>query len=107
MLAEMETTGVFVDSLLLQKLERELTETIQNIETDIAKTTGETTINLASPLQLQKLLFEVMKIKPIRKTKTGWSVDEETLTLLAEENDICKQILIHRHAGKLLGTYVR
>lgn len=103
----METTGVFVDSLLLQKLERELTETIQNIETDITKTTGETTVNLASPLQLQKLLFEVMKIKPIRKTKTGWSVDEETLTLLAEENDICKQILIHRHASKLLGTYVR
>jgi DNA polymerase I-like protein with 3'-5' exonuclease and polymerase domains len=58
----METTGVFVDSLLLQKLERELTETIQNIETDIAKTTGETMVNLASPLQLQKLLFEVMKI---------------------------------------------
>lgn len=103
----MESTGVFVDNTILQKLEKELTETIKKIETDIAESTGETTINLASPLQLQKLLFEVMKIKPIRKTKTGWSVDEETLTLLAEENEICKQILIHRHASKLLGTYVK
>jgi DNA polymerase-1 len=103
----MESTGVFVDNTILQKLEKELTETIKKIETAIAESTGETTINLASPLQLQKLLFEVMKIKPIRKTKTGWSVDEETLTLLAEENEICKQILIHRHASKLLGTYVK
>ncbi len=103
----MESTGVFIDNTILQKLEKELTETIKKIETDIAESTGETTINLASPLQLQKLLFEVMKIKPIRKTKTGWSVDEETLTLLAEENEICKQILIHRHASKLLGTYVK
>lgn len=64
-------------------------------------------MNLASPLQLQKLLFETMKIKPIRKTKTGWSVDEETLTILAEEHEICRDILNHRHASKLLGTYVR
>lgn len=106
-LAEMETIGVFIDNNILQKLEQELADTIKKIEIDIIESTGETTVNLASPLQLQKLLFEVMKIKPIRKTKTGWSVDEETLTLLAEENEICKQILIHRHASKLLGTYVR
>jgi len=106
-LAEMEVTGVFVDNEILQKLEKELTDTIRQIESNVAKITGETIVNLASPLQLQKLLFEVMKIKPIRKTKTGWSVDEETLMLLAEENEICKEILTHRHASKLLGTYVK
>lgn len=106
-LAEMETTGVFVDVTLLQRLEQELIHTIQSIESDIAKKTGEATINLASPQQLQKLLFEIMQIKPLKKTKTGWSVDEETLTLLAQEHAICEQILTHRHASKLLGTYVR
>lgn len=106
-LAEMEVVGVFVDTHILWKLEKELTDTIRHIESNVAKITGETTVNLASPLQLQKLLFEVMKIKPIRKTKTGWSVDEETLMILAEENEICKEILTHRHASKLLGTYVR
>ncbi len=106
-LATMEVRGVFIDVTILNKLEEELTQTIQKIEDTVAKQTGETTVNLASPLQLQKLLFEVLKIKPIRKTKTGWSVDEETLAILAEENEICQQILIHRHASKLLGTYVR
>ncbi len=72
----------------------------------VAKETGET-VNLASPLQLQKLLFETMQIKPLKKTKTGWSVDEETLTILAEDHEICRDILRHRHASKLLGTYVR
>jgi hypothetical protein len=48
-----------------------------------------------------------MQIRPLKKTKTGWSVDEETLTVLAEDHEICRDILTHRHASKLLGTYVR
>jgi hypothetical protein len=68
-----------------ENLENELTKTISTIESKVAKETGETTVNLASPLQLQKLLFETMQIKPLKKTKTGWSVDEETLTILAED----------------------
>ena len=106
-LATMEVRGVFIDVTILNKLEEELSQTIQKIEATVVEQTGEKSVNLASPLQLQKLLFEILKIKPIRKTKTGWSVDEETLAILAEENEICQQILVHRHASKLLGTYVR
>lgn len=106
-LATMEVRGVFIDVTILNKLEEELTQTIQKIEATVAEQTGEKSVNLASPLQLQKLLFEILKIKPLRKTKTGWSVDEETLAILAEENEVCQQILVHRHASKLLGTYVR
>lgn len=106
-LALMEVHGVYIDREVLENLEQELTKTIIGIESKVAQKTGESSVNLASPLQLQKLLFETMKIKPIRKTKTGWSVDEETLTILAEEHEICRDILNHRHASKLLGTYVR
>lgn len=106
-LAEMEVYGVYIDKKVLQELEQELTKTITTIEETVARETQETSVNLASPLQLQKLLFETLAIKPLKKTKTGWSVDEETLTILAEEHDICRQILNHRHASKLLGTYVR
>jgi DNA polymerase I len=106
-LAEMEVHGVYVEKSILENLEQELTKTLQNIESKVATQTGDTVVNLASPLQLQKLLFETMKIKPLKKTKTGWSVDEETLTILAEEHEICRDILTHRHASKLLGTYVR
>lgn len=106
-LANMEVYGVYINHEKLQNLEQELTKAIQNIESKVAKQTGDTVVNLASPLQLQKLLFETMEIKPLKKTKTGWSVDEETLTMLAEEHEICREILTHRHASKLLGTYVR
>lgn len=106
-LAQMEVHGVYIDADMLKNLENELTKTISTIESKVAKETGETTVNLASPLQLQKLLFETMQIKPLKKTKTGWSVDEETLTILAEDHEICRDILEHRHASKLLGTYVR
>jgi DNA polymerase I len=105
-LAEMEVRWVYIDEEVLKNLEKELSEAITNIEMKVSKETGET-VNLASPLQLQKLLFETMQIKPLKKTKTGWSVDEETLTILAENHEICREILRHRHASKLLGTYVR
>ena len=98
----MEVRGVYVDRTILNTLEQELTKTIQNIESKVAEQTGDTVVNLASPLQLQKLLFETMGIKPLKKTKTGWSVDEETLTMLAEDHEICREILTHRHASKLL-----
>lgn len=106
-LATMEVQGVYVDRTIIDNLEQELTKAIQAIESKVAAQTGDTIVNLASPLQLQKLLFETMGIKPLKKTKTGWSVDEETLTMLAEEHEICREILTHRHASKLLGTYVR
>lgn len=106
-LARMEVTGVYIDKSTINTLEEELVKTIAGIESKVAKETGDAVVNLSSPLQLQKLLFETMKIKPLKKTKTGWSVDEETLTMLAEEHEICRDILTHRHASKLLGTYVR
>lgn len=105
-LGKMEVRGVYIDAELLKNLEKELSGAIAEIDTKVSQKTGET-VNLASPLQIQKLLFETMGIKPLKKTKTGWSVDEETLTILSEEHEICRDILRHRHASKLLGTYVR
>lgn len=59
-LAAMEVQGVYVDRTILDVLEQELTKAIQNIESKVASQTGDTVVNLASPLQLQKLLFETM-----------------------------------------------
>jgi DNA polymerase I-like protein with 3'-5' exonuclease and polymerase domains len=56
----MEVHGVYVDKNILDNLEQELSKAIQNIESKVAAQTGDTSVNLASPLQLQKLLFETM-----------------------------------------------
>lgn len=59
-LAAMEVHGVYVDRGILENLEQELAKTIQTIESKVSTQTGDTSVNLASPLQLQKLLFETM-----------------------------------------------
>jgi len=59
-LAEMEVYGVYLERSILDNLEQELTKTLQEIESKVAAQTGDTVVNLASPLQLQKLLFETM-----------------------------------------------
>ncbi len=59
-LAKMEVQGVYVERSILEELEQTLTKTIQSIESKVSTQTGENTVNLASPLQLQKLLFEKM-----------------------------------------------
>lgn len=59
-LAKMEVQGVYIEKSILEELEQTLTKTIQTIESKVSTQTGENTVNLASPLQLQKLLFEKM-----------------------------------------------
>jgi DNA polymerase I-like protein with 3'-5' exonuclease and polymerase domains len=59
-LATMEVHGVYIDKNILDALEQELSKAIQNIESKVASQTGDNSVNLSSPLQLQKLLFEVM-----------------------------------------------
>jgi DNA polymerase I-like protein with 3'-5' exonuclease and polymerase domains len=59
-LAQMEVRGVYINKTILETLEVNLTKTIQDIESKVAVQTGNTIVNLASPLQLQKLLFETM-----------------------------------------------
>ena len=49
--------------------------------------------NINSPKQLATVLFEKLGLKPLRKTKTGYSTDEETLTQLAAQHDLPSHIL--------------
>jgi DNA polymerase-1 len=62
--------------------------------------------NINSPKQLATVLFEKLALKPIRKTKTGYSTDEDTLTQLATQHDLPAQILNYRSLSKLKSTYV-
>jgi len=52
------------------------------------------------------LLFEEMKIPPVRKTKTGYSTDESVLEEIASVYPIAQHILEYRASSKLKSTYV-
>lgn len=106
-LAEMEMTGVRLDTDALAETSKVLTERMHQIEQNIYGLTGHE-FNIASPKQVGEVLFGEMKIveKP-KKTKTGQYVtSEEVLQQLRSKAPIVDHILEHRGLKKLLGTYV-
>ena len=106
-LAEMETTGVRLDTEALAETSKVLTERMKQIERNIYELAGHE-FNIASPKQVGEVLFGEMKIveKP-KKTKTGQYVtSEEVLQQLRSRAPIVADILEHRGLKKLLGTYV-
>ncbi len=104
-LANMELTGIHLDSQFLNKYNEELTTGIENIKNEIYKEVGHQ-FNIASPKQLQTVLFEERKLKPEKKTKTGYSTDTSVLEELAHYDSVPKMILEFRELSKLQSTYV-
>lgn len=106
-LAEMELTGVCLDTAALAETGKNFNRRLAEYEQKIYAEAGET-FNISSPKQVGDILFGKMKIvdKP-KKTKTGQYVtSEEVLTQLRSRAPIVDDILSYRGLKKLLGTYV-
>jgi DNA polymerase-1 len=104
-LAEIERNGFALDVARLQALSKELERELDRMMVTITGLAG-MEFNINSPKQLAAVLFEKLGLKPVRKTKTGYSTDEETLTQLALQHDLPAQILNYRSLSKLKSTYV-
>lgn len=105
LLAEMEIQGIHLDSQTLYDYNKELTIGIEDIQNKIYSTVGHT-FNIASPKQLQEILFTERGLKPTKKTKTGYSTDTSVLEELALYDPVPKMILEYRELAKLQSTYV-
>lgn len=106
-LADMELSGVNLNTSELNIYADILRKQIIEIEREIIQMAGEE-FNVSSPKQLGVILFEKMKIDPNAKmTKTKqYSTAEETLEKLADKHPIVSKILEYRGLKKLLSTYV-
>jgi len=106
-LADMEQTGVNLNTSELKIYAGVLSKQIVDIEAEIIQMAGEN-FNVSSPKQLGVVLFEKLKIDPNAKmTKTKqYSTAEETLEKLADKHPIITKILDYRGLKKLLSTYV-
>ncbi len=106
-LADMEREGVKIDAQFLKQYSEEITKEVLEIENRIYEQAGEK-FNIASPLQLGKILFEVLKLdEKAKKTKTGqYQTGEDVLLKLANKSTIVKDILDFRELQKLKSTYV-
>ncbi|HWC51144.1 MAG TPA: DNA polymerase I, partial [Nitrospira sp.] len=104
-LADMERNGFLVDVETLHALGKELEREMDRAMETIAGLAGGE-FNINSPKQLAAVLFEKLGLKPVRKTKTGYSTDEDTLTQLAAQHELPTHILNCRSISKLKSTYV-
>ena len=104
-LARMERAGVRVDEAALRALSREYERELLRLEAEIHELAGGP-FQIASPKQLQAVLFEKLKLPAVRKTKTGFSTDEAVLEQLASQHPLPARILAYRRLAKLKSTYV-
>ena len=104
-LADMEKAGVRIDRRKLGELSRDLDHRLTEIVKDIYAHSGEP-FNINSPQQLSRVLFEVLGLTPVKKTKTGFSTDTSVLEALSGSHPLPGRILEYRTLAKLKNTYV-
>ena len=103
-LAGMERHGILVDHVRLAEFSRELEVHIDRTTKEIFGLAGEE-FNIGSPKQLAYILFEKLKLPPVKRTKTGYSTDADVLEQLALGHELPARIIEHRTLTKLKSTY--
>jgi DNA polymerase-1 len=103
-LAAMERHGIRVDPVRLGEFSRELDVHLERLTREIYALAGGE-FNIGSPKQLATILFEKLKLPPVKKTKTGYSTDADVLEQLALGHELPAKIIEHRTLAKLKSTY--
>ena len=103
-LAAMERHGIRVEPARLAEFSKELDLTIERLTREIYALAGEE-FNIGSPKQMARILFEKLKLPPVKKTKTGYSTDADVLEQLALGHELPAKIIEYRTLTKLKSTY--
>jgi DNA polymerase-1 len=104
-LVRMERAGLRVDTPALEGMSRSLGETMARLEQEIQEAAG-VPFNVKSPRQVAEVLFERLRLPKGKRTKDGYSTDEEVLEALAPLHPIPRLLLDFRQAQKLKSSYV-
>ncbi len=107
-LADIEMTGVKIDTEVLAASGRTLSARAIELENSIREMCGDPSLNINSARQLGEALFNRLKIDPNpKKTKTKqFRTDEEYLQMLTDRHPVVGAILEYRGIKKLLSTYI-
>jgi DNA polymerase-1 len=105
-LAEMERVGIGIDGPALRVMSDGFGDELARLERECFALAGRE-FNLNSPIQLREVLFTDLKLsaKGLKKTKSGFSTDADTLEKLAENHPLPKRLLEYRVITKLKSTY--
>lgn len=102
-LLKMENRGIRIDVPFLKDYGEALGQDISLVEKQIHEIAG-VPFNVASPKQLAGVLFESLGLQGTKKTKTGFSTDNDVLEAL--KHPIAPLVLMFRELSKLKSTYV-
>ncbi|GAH13554.1 unnamed protein product, partial [marine sediment metagenome] len=105
-LAKMEGRGIKVDKAALEDFLKDIKKKRKEIQEEIYQEVGER-FNMNSSQQLSQILFEKMNLPPLKRTKTGYSTNEEVLQTLSLLYPFVTKILEYRRLFKLESTYIR
>mgnify|MGYP000458648611 FL=1 len=108
LLFQLERVGMKIDIPRLKLLSQEMHGKLRQLEDLIQQQAG-CVFNVNSPKQLQDILFNQLKLPTtgIKKNTSGYSTDEESLSILAASGfSIADELLEYRYLNKLLNTYI-
>ncbi len=103
-LARMEQCGIAVDREALVRIRDELTAETEQFRAAVIADAGHE-FNVNSTKQLREVLFDELCLTPLKKTKTGYSTDAQTLEKLRDQHQIVENLLRFREVEKLRSTY--
>lgn len=104
-LSSMESIGFNINADMLDELQVKFKKEIEETQAEIYKLADEE-FNVSSPKQLGKILFEKLDLPVIKKTKTGYSTNQEVLEKLMDKHEIIPKIMYYRQITKINSTYV-
>lgn len=104
-LASMEKVGVKVDVPTVKKYQSELDALLKDLEVKIYSCANKE-FKILSPKQLGEVLFEDLKLPKGKKTKTGYSTDNDVLEKLKDSHPIVQLVIDYRFYHKLKSTYL-
>ncbi|SHO81575.1 DNA polymerase I [hydrothermal vent metagenome] len=105
-LAKIERNGIKIDINQMSILEKRLDEQLKSLTLNIYTQAGEE-FNIKSPKQLGMILFERLNLKSGKKSKSGYSTNENILKQIENQHPIIKLILEYREYQKILSTYIK
>ena len=104
-LSSMESIGFNINEGMLDELKIKFKKEIEETQKEIYKLSEEE-FNISSPKQLGKILFEKLDLPTSKKTKTGYSTNQEVLDGLMDKHEIIPKIMYYRQITKINSTYV-
>ena len=102
-----ERRGVYVDRNGFEKADAEAGKELNHLRNEMLAYSGMgEDFNPNSTQQIQKILFEALKLAPGRKIKTGYSTDDKVLEQLEGQHKFVDLLRLYRKVAKFKGTYL-